>query len=635
LQLLHHMQTRSFEESLESFHRYFDLLRAAGAAPGSKDSTRAPTQWASLNLARLQLAFSQREQAVAAIQEAVRSAQQQEDNVCLAYALLWMYHTQSGAGADAWGGPIGESNDAADGAAGLPASAVARKQKQQALLQRCLSRAHELGLPELAALASQALALTSIDVASLQSGAEPVTPPATPEPTVSVGRAPCLPPVPLVLPGTLPAMNAAQPPPLHSWESLRCGAEGRGSSVNLVRACAWERFGESTLASMYAGLQLKYHRCDDGGALQPPAQGSGAAHSFALGHELVRPSMSDRVLGACKLALHTMAQKGELAALQTLRALRPHCNAPPLRTMWLQHTGDVLIRGALLRGERRRAAELISQQKALLSASDGPADSVWELELELMLQSGELLEVLLRAEEMARRPATGRGAGAASPKAMLLLMQAKAHSLGGEPLSALPHALSAMALAEKAALLGLHAAAALELVSVQLNVDPSRALGLLQRVRAQVMRNGSAYEVAQLQLLSAKCRLAMMPSYSESKPLRLAQLQPHILPALSDALAGFGRLRCHTDIAALLYVRARIWHSVGSLELRDRDARAFARAEQDAAKAAARPTGRMLEFAEVGALELHMEQLKGLDAEAAAHYGTTGTGTGGTSNGSA
>ena len=52
------------------------------------------TQWASLNLARLQLSFCQREQATSAIQEAVRSAQQQEDNVCLAYALLWIYHTQ-------------------------------------------------------------------------------------------------------------------------------------------------------------------------------------------------------------------------------------------------------------------------------------------------------------------------------------------------------------------------------------------------------------------------------------------------------------------------------------------------------------------------------------------------------------
>ncbi len=53
-----------------------------------------------------------------------------------------------------------------------------------------------------------------------------------------------------------------------------------------------------------------------------------------------------------------------------------------------------------------------------------------------MLQRGEALEALLRADEMARRPATGRGAGAASPKAMLLLMQAKAHAQGGEPSTA-------------------------------------------------------------------------------------------------------------------------------------------------------------------------------------------------------
>ena len=207
---------------------------------------------------------------------------------------------------------------------------------------------------------------------------------------------------------------------------------------------------------------------------------------------------------------------------------------------------------------------------------------------------------------------------------MLLLMQARAHSLGGEPLSAMPHALSAMALAEKAGLLGLHAAAALELAAVQLNIDASRALGLLQKVRAQVMRNGSAYEVARLQLLSAQCRLAMLPNYNEHKPLQLPQLQPHILPALNDALAGFGKLRCHADVAALLYIRARIWHSVGSTELRDRDARHFARAEREASQSAGRPTGMALEFAEPGALEAHMGHLKTHDAEAASMFGGGG-----------
>ena len=69
-------------------------------------------------------------------------------------------------------------------------------------------------------------------------------------------------------------------------------------------------------------------------------------------------------------------------------------------------------------------------------------------------------------------------------------------------------------------------------------------------------------------------------------------------------------------------MRARIWHALGSLELRDRDARAFARAEEEAQAAAARPTGRALDFATPGALEAHMDALKALDAEAASLYST-------------
>lgn len=63
---------------------------------------------------------------------------------------------------------------------------------------------------------------------------------------------------------------------------------------------------------------------------------------------------------------------------------------------------------------------------------------------------------------------------------MCLLMQAKAHTLGGNPLKALPPALSAIALCEAHSLHSLHAATALLLVSVELELDAQRALGLLQ-----------------------------------------------------------------------------------------------------------------------------------------------------------
>ena len=429
LQLLCHLQDRSYEEALDSFHRYFDRVRAStavspppnGGAPATKEMTRAPIQWASLNLARLQLAFSHREQALAAIQEAVRSAQQEEDNVCLAYALLWMYHAQAGAGADAWGSPLIDGDDAAYVTSG-PLSAAASAQRQQALLQRCLARAHELGLSELAALASEALALRSMDASARNSaGSEPVTTSATPEPTVSVGRAPVLPLVPLSLPGALPAMPAAQPPPLHTWSALRCGAESCGGSVPLVRACAWEHFGDVQLASLSASLQLRFHTQIDGPAhtgVTPPNHDAAAGQQrlLSLGQDQLRPTLTDRVLAACKLALLAMPKEGEAAALRILLTLRARCEPPPLHSLWLQHTAEVLTRGALLRGERRRASELLEQQKAVLAATDGPSDAVWESELELLLQKGELMQALLTADEMSRRPATGRGGGAASPK---------------------------------------------------------------------------------------------------------------------------------------------------------------------------------------------------------------------------
>lgn len=266
-------------------------------------------------------AFNHREHALAAIQEAVRSAQQHEDNVCLAYALLWMYRAQAESGGGAsHGGAVGSLLDDDDGSAAEPPPMVAASaQKQQALLQRCLARAHELGLPELAALASQSLALRAIDASAQASGgSEPVTTSATPEPSVAAARPPCLPQVPLSLPGALPSMPAAQPPPLHVWNALRCGAEATGAwagsnlllrppswarrrakrrarcperggareeesalttadrhgwsfidgasvpapllaggSVQLVRACAWEHFGDAKLASLAASLQLR------------------------------------------------------------------------------------------------------------------------------------------------------------------------------------------------------------------------------------------------------------------------------------------------------------------------------------------------------------------------------------------
>ena len=674
---------------------------AAGAAAvpsPSRDATRAPIQWASLNLARLQLSFSHREHALAAIQEAVRSAQQHEDNVCLAYALLWMFEAQAGAGAGALGSlldDLAEGDQAAGkatekpseqhpnlappppGAAGMPQqpwpaapplSSAASAQKQQALLQRCLARAHELGLPELAALASQvhpcpsftlafqcppfshAITVPTCPAVTLPSSAP--QPPSQPSHMIARSHLPhdCIAVARLARyrrgrpddgqraararnhlrdarahhvrrPRPLPAAGAALAagrspddggraaaaaarvgsPPLRrrglrrrraARASVRVGALWRqpvrkppsggrlGGGAQLRPTdgrCAWTAAGcwsrlllaagrtrhcchfchppppprdtSRRLASLAASLQLKFHRPAALGSPAasaappppPPPPGGGAEggagtgqRPLSMGTDHSRPTQTDRVLAACKLALLAFPQQGEAAALQTLLQLRPKCVAPPLRSLWLQHTIEVLVRGAVLRGEQRRATELLEQQRSVrpllhplstadddpmasdespsgsvrtarhrataerspgslspllhsrarppqpsppctgslrpllappktalstslhtapsaqvLAATQGPSDVVWPHELELLLQKGEHMEALLRAAECDRTSPSGKGAGLASPRAMLLLAKAKAHALGGSPLNALPHALSALALAEQ------------------------------------------------------------------------------------------------------------------------------------------------------------------------------------------
>ena len=89
------------------------------------------------------------------------------------------------------------------------------------------------------------------------------------------------------------------------------------------------------------------------------------------------PTTTDRLLAVCKIALLQFGTSGEASAVQTLLTIRERCTWGPARSMWLQHTGEVLVQGALLRRERRRAAELLDGYKQLLMASDGAADAAW------------------------------------------------------------------------------------------------------------------------------------------------------------------------------------------------------------------------------------------------------------------
>jgi len=385
LQTIYHTQARDLPSALEAFHRYYDSARASsaglapnsgGGAPGGigtgggaagaaanhsdaagggngggngggggggagggggggvgfarREVRRSAIQWADLNLARLLLSFGMREQALAALHEAVRLAQQNDDHACLAHALLWLAHAHDGIGANVWG----------QVSLRQPRDTLRRESTQASLLERCLARAHELRLPELAALASESLALRlSLEAGIAPESAAPgavssgraaaaAMPGAGQRPAGAALRAPCLPPASVGGLAARPTLLKSLPPPLRTWEALRCGSDGVGACTQLVRSCAWERFGDTRLAQLHASLQLRLYRPAALGGVAPhppqpnsqpsshlgpqpaahlsshPASHLGSHLGGSLGPNGAMPTQHDRLLAACKLAAH-------------------------------------------------------------------------------------------------------------------------------------------------------------------------------------------------------------------------------------------------------------------------------------------------------------------------------------------
>ena len=80
LRFLRAMHSRDFAQALDDLHRYFDMFATGGIN----------VQYAVLNLAALHLHFGHLEEAMHAINETVRVAQQSDDATALAFAVAWL-----------------------------------------------------------------------------------------------------------------------------------------------------------------------------------------------------------------------------------------------------------------------------------------------------------------------------------------------------------------------------------------------------------------------------------------------------------------------------------------------------------------------------------------------------------------
>ena len=84
LRFLDSWRAGDFASAFDNLHRYFDYTMQ------SRDRTFY--QYALLNLAILQADFGCHNEAIPAMQEAIATARENRDTVCLNYCMSWLYH---------------------------------------------------------------------------------------------------------------------------------------------------------------------------------------------------------------------------------------------------------------------------------------------------------------------------------------------------------------------------------------------------------------------------------------------------------------------------------------------------------------------------------------------------------------
>nr|XP_042903472.1 anaphase-promoting complex subunit 5 isoform X2 [Parasteatoda tepidariorum] len=147
LSYLNSLRVREYCGARENLYHHFDRNTAVPqetkATTASEDLSRS-SRYAALNLAILHALFDHKDEALAALNEAIMVAQEVNDNVCLQYSLAWLYRLTS--------------------------------ENKEVLIERSVAKSTDLGLCCLASLGIQALTrLKSLTTASPSSVFELLT----------------------------------------------------------------------------------------------------------------------------------------------------------------------------------------------------------------------------------------------------------------------------------------------------------------------------------------------------------------------------------------------------------------------------------------------------------------------------
>lgn len=576
LRYLNHLQQSDYPATMDDLHRYFDYSAGMGgmssAAGGpSSDSSVGRFQAGLLSLGSMHAHFGHVDQAMQALNEAVRIAQQYNDDACLAHALAALCHMLFDVGAGDETYAKGESAGLRDLGTG-PSLGI--QQQLLLLLRRCLRRALELKLPQLVAFSRLALAKFDLkhvqrfsSLGGLENDGELGTSPLEVCKTLRLSPYLLGDAISNGMSGNHATANQQQRgnnvngsnQPLTAttggaWTSLT-GRLGRISDTvvklagtsHLLRAASWELYGSVPLVRVSALL-----------------------HATCYADVA---SSDDVLLSYVKLAQHLAAFKGYAAAQPAFSLAATKFPNSWVRTAQLQLIHD----HALHRGELKLAQVACGE----LAATAAPAIGV-DMErkteatfrhIRTLLVSGHLDE----AAGVARLLFSScYKASMQLESVLVLLLLADIHKTADSAVTGLPYALAGLTLCQVFSLDYLQASAKVTLAELWLGLGvghAQRALHLLQQCLPMVLGHGGLELRARTNLALARCYLSD-PSFAAEAHLET------VLDLLQQAAEEFEILEDYALAGEAYYLQALAFDRWGCVEERNVAAKAFQRCMQ-------------------------------------------------------
>nr|XP_016779901.1 anaphase-promoting complex subunit 5 isoform X1 [Pan troglodytes] len=528
LSYLNNLRVQDVFSSTHSLLHYFDRLILTGAESKSngEEGYGRSLRYAALNLAALHCRFGHYQQAELALQEAIRIAQESNDHVCLQHCLV---RPSSGLGSFVHGLNWPSQGPVELGCFAVGAEIFSSKRKQSWLYVLGQKRSDSYVLLEHSVKKAVHFGLPYLASLGIQSLVQQ---------RAFAGKT------------ANKLMDALKDSDLLHWKH----SLSELIDISIAQKTAiWRLYGRSTMALQQAQMLLSMNSLE---AVNAGVQQNNT-ESFAV--------------ALCHLAELHAEQGCFAAASEVLKHLKERF--PPNSQhaqLWMLCDQKIQFDRAMNDGKYHLADSLVTGITALNSIEGVYRKAVVLQAQNQMSEAHKLLQKLLVHCQKLKNT---------EMVISVLLSVAELYWRSSSPTIALPMLLQALALSKEYRLQYLASETVLNLAFAQLILGiPEQALSLLHMAIEPILADGAILDKGRAMFLVAKCQVASAASYDQPKK---AEALEAAIENLNEAKNYFAKVDCKERIRDVVYFQARLYHTLGKTQERNRCAMLFRQLHQE------------------------------------------------------